>query len=235
MKKWAIIVAGGSGQRMGSPIPKQFLLLNDRPLLYYTIDAFYAAYSDMQVVLVLPADHLTLGQSLIDSAFADKNILLSTGGATRFDSVKNGLALTPTDAVIFVHDGVRCLVSPQLVRRCYEGALQSGAVVPAITASDSIRLRAASSAVTAPEEAPVDRTTVLNRDRVLLVQTPQTFLGEWLHQAFTLPYCEAFTDEATVLEQAGRRVTIVAGEETNIKITRPIDLLIAERYLQERG
>jgi 2-C-methyl-D-erythritol 4-phosphate cytidylyltransferase len=235
MKKWAIIVAGGSGQRMGSPIPKQFLLLNDRPLLYYTIDAFYAAYSDMQVVLVLPADHLTLGQSLIDSAFADKNILLTTGGATRFDSVKNGLALTPTDAVIFVHDGVRCLVSPQLVRRCYEGALQSGAVVPAITASDSIRLRAASSAVTAPEEAPVDRTTVLNRDRVLLVQTPQTFLGEWLHQAFTLPYCEAFTDEATVLEQAGRRVTIVAGEETNIKITRPIDLLIAERYLQERG
>jgi len=169
MKKWAIIVAGGSGQRMGSPIPKQFLLLNDRPLLYYTIDAFYAAYSDMQVVLVLPADHLTLGQSLIDSAFADKNILLTTGGATRFDSVKNGLALTPTDAVIFVHDGVRCLVSPQLVRRCYEGALQSGAVVPAITASDSIRLRAASSAATAPEEAPVDRTTVLNRDHVLLV------------------------------------------------------------------
>jgi 2-C-methyl-D-erythritol 4-phosphate cytidylyltransferase len=134
MKKWAIIVAGGSGQRMGSPIPKQFLLLNDRPLLYYTIDAFYAAYSDMQVVLVLPADHLTLGQSLIDSAFADKNIILTTGGATRFDSVKNGLALTPTDAVIFVHDGVRCLVSPQLVRRCYEGALQSGAVVPAIGA-----------------------------------------------------------------------------------------------------
>jgi 2-C-methyl-D-erythritol 4-phosphate cytidylyltransferase len=235
MKKWAIIVAGGSGQRMGSPIPKQFLLLNDRPLLYYTIDAFFAAYSDMQVVLVLPADHLTLGQSLIDSAFADKNIILTTGGATRFDSVKNGLALTPTDAVIFVHDGVRCLVSPQLVKRCYEGALQSGAVVPAITASDSIRLRAASSAATAPEEAPADRTTVLNRDRVLLVQTPQTFLGEWLHQAFTLPYCEAFTDEATVLEQAGRMVTIVAGEETNIKITRPIDLLIAERYLQERG
>lgn len=219
---------------MGSPIPKQFLLLNDRPLLYYTIDAFFAAYSDMQVVLVLPADHLTLGQSLIDSAFADKNILLTTGGATRFDSVKNGLALTPTDAVIFVHDGVRCLVSPQLVKRCYEGALQSGAVVPAITASDSIRLRAASAA-TAPEEAPADRTTVLNRDRVLLVQTPQTFLGEWLHQAFTLPYCEAFTDEATVLEQAGRMVTIVAGEETNIKITRPIDLLIAERYLLERG
>jgi len=235
MKKWAIIVAGGSGQRMGSPIPKQFLLLNDRPLLYYTIDAFFAAYSDMQVVLVLPADHLTLGQSLIDSAFADKNIILTTGGTTRFDSVKNGLALTPTDAVIFVHDGVRCLVSPQLVRRCYEGALQSGAVVPAITASDSIRLRAASSAATAPEEAPADRTTVLNRDRVLLVQTPQTFLGEWLHQAFTLPYCEAFTDEATVLEQAGRMVTIVAGEETNIKITRPIDLLIAERYLQERS
>ncbi|MFM8806951.1 MAG: 2-C-methyl-D-erythritol 4-phosphate cytidylyltransferase, partial [Sphingomonadales bacterium] len=151
-----------------------------------------------------------------------------------------------------VHDGVRCLVTPQLIRRCYEAALQSGAVVPAITASDSIRLRAAASDATTPGEAPADRTvvstdiaatanpvadrtTVLNRDRVLLVQTPQTFLGEWLHEAFTLSYNEAFTDEATVLEQAGRSVTIIAGEETNIKITRPIDLLIAERYLQERG
>lgn len=235
MKKWAIVVAGGSGQRMGASLPKQFLLLNDRPLLYYTLQAFIEAYDDMQLVLVLPADHLSLGQSLIDTAFADKNILLTTGGATRFDSVKNGLALTPTDAVIFVHDGVRCLVTPQLIRRCYEAALQSGAVVPAITASDSIRLRAAASDATAPGEAPADRTTVLNRDRVLLVQTPQTFLGEWLHEAFTLSYNEAFTDEATVLEQAGRSVTIIAGEETNIKITRPIDLLIAERYLQERG
>lgn len=252
MKKWAIIVAGGSGQRMGASLPKQFLLLNDRPLLYYTLQAFIEAYDDMQLVLVLPADHLSLGQSLIDTAFADKNILLTTGGATRFDSVKNGLALTPTNAVIFVHDGVRCLVTPQLIRRCYEAALQSGAVVPAITASDSIRLRAAASDATTPGEAPADRTvvstdiaaaanpvddrtTVLNRDRVLLVQTPQTFLGEWLHEAFTLSYNEAFTDEATVLEQAGRSVTVIAGEETNIKITRPIDLLIAERYLQERG
>lgn len=241
MKKWAIIVAGGSGLRMGQPMPKQFLILAERPLLYYTIDAFLKAYEDICIVLVLPKDFMETGEQLVQSAFSDKNIRLTTGGATRFDSVKNGLALTDREAIIFVHDGVRCLVTPPLIRRCYEKALQVGAVVPAISAKDSIRLRARESGVTETSAGnqldatpSTDCTTVLDRDNVLLVQTPQTFFGQWLHEAFQQGYQPHFTDEATVVEQTGRSISLVEGEETNIKITRPIDLLIAERYLQQR-
>jgi 2-C-methyl-D-erythritol 4-phosphate cytidylyltransferase len=225
MKKWAIIVAGGSGQRMGQALPKQFLLLGERPVLSYTIEAFLQAYDDIQIILVLPADFVSMGRQLVDTEFAGKNIQLTTGGVTRFDSVKNGLQLTDRESIVFVHDGVRCLVTPQLIRRCYEKAIVAGAAVPAISAKDSIRLRTS---------LPNEGTTVLNRDQVLLVQTPQTFFGHWLHDAFSLSYQEHFTDEATVVEQAGRAITVVEGEETNIKITRPIDLLLAERYLQER-
>lgn len=228
MKKWAIIVAGGSGLRMGGSVPKQFLTLADRPLLSYTIEAFLQAYDDVRIVLVLPKEFILMGEQLLRSDFADKNIQLAVGGATRFDSVKSGLALTDREAIIFVHDGVRCLVTPQLIQRCYETAQKAGAVVPAITAKDSIRLRASTNPTSA------ESTSVFDREQVLLVQTPQTFFGDWLHDAFTLPYQSAFTDEATVVEQTGRPICIVEGEETNIKITRPIDLLIAERYLQQR-
>jgi 2-C-methyl-D-erythritol 4-phosphate cytidylyltransferase len=227
MKKWAIIVAGGSGQRMGQALPKQFLLLGERPVLSYTIEAFLRSYEDIQIVLVLPADFVSMGRQLVDTEFAGKNIQLTTGGVTRFDSVKNGLQLTDRESIVFVHDGVRCLVTPQLIRRCYEKAIVTGAAVPAVTAKDSIRLR---SGLPHTDEG----TTVLNRDQVLLVQTPQTFFGHWLHDAFSLSYQEHFTDEATVLEQSGHSICMVEGEETNIKITRPIDLLLAERYLQER-
>jgi 2-C-methyl-D-erythritol 4-phosphate cytidylyltransferase len=231
MKKWAIIVAGGSGLRMGQAMPKQFLMLADRPLLSYTIEAFFQAYEDIRIVLVLPRDFMSMGEQLIEVEYAGKQIQLTQGGATRFDSVKNGLALTDRqDAIVFVHDGVRCLVSPSLIRRCYEKAIETGAVIPAIAANDSIRLRSQTA-----DSAGGNPTAVLNRDRVLLVQTPQTFYAHWLHEAFTLSYQEHFTDEATVVEQKGRSIAIVEGEETNIKITRPVDLLIAERYLQQRS
>jgi 2-C-methyl-D-erythritol 4-phosphate cytidylyltransferase len=212
---------------MGQALPKQFLLLGERPVLSYTIEAFLQAYDDIQIVLVLPADFASMGRQLVDTEFAGKNIQLTTGGVTRFDSVKNGLQLTDRESIVFVHDGVRCLVTPQLIRRCYEKAIVTGAAVPAVTAKDSIRLR---SGLPHTDEG----TTVLNRDQVLLVQTPQTFFGHWLHDAFSLSYQEHFTDEATVLEQSGHSICMVEGEETNIKITRPIDLLLAERYLQER-
>jgi 2-C-methyl-D-erythritol 4-phosphate cytidylyltransferase len=228
MKKSAIIVAGGSGSRMGQVLPKQFLLLADRPVLHHTIDAFLTAYDDIHIVLVLPRDFMSMGEQLIRSDFADKNISITEGGTTRFDSVKNGLMLTSREGIVFVHDGVRCLVTPPLIRRCFEQALVSGAVVPAVTAKDSIRLRADVTDAT-------EKTTVLNRDRVLLVQTPQTFFAAWLHDAFDTLYQDQFTDEATVVEHAGKTVVVIEGEETNIKITRPIDLLIAERYLAQRS
>jgi 2-C-methyl-D-erythritol 4-phosphate cytidylyltransferase len=220
MNKYAVIVAGGSGTRMGGNLPKQFMLLKDKPVLFYSIKAFLDAYDDLQVILVLPADHLDKGKELIKKHFKKNPIQIATGGDTRFQSVKNGLALIGKESIIFVHDGVRCLVSTELIQRCYEMAVSSGSAIPAIASKDSVRL--------AKDESnePLDRT------KVMLVQTPQTFHSKILLPAFNIDYKEKFTDEATVVESYGMRVSLVEGEETNIKITKPIDLLIAENILE---
>lgn len=222
MKKFAVIVAGGTGTRMGGAEPKQFMLLRDKPVLYYAIRAFFSAFSEIRVILVLPPVHLERGQSIVDTHFRKKDIQLTTGGDTRFQSVKNGLALVDRESIVFVHDAVRCLVSPELIRRCYDSAVSTGTAVPAVASPDSVRL------VVGEGNEPLDR------NRVMLVQTPQTFHSKILLPAFQIDYKEKFTDEATVVEAFGMRVSLVPGEETNIKITRPIDLLIAENYLAMR-
>jgi 2-C-methyl-D-erythritol 4-phosphate cytidylyltransferase len=223
MKKIAVIVAAGSGTRMGGASPKQFLLVNDKPVLYHTLKAFLSAFADIQIVLVLPADYTALGQKIIDAYFARDKIKLATGGETRFHSVKNGLQLAEDDAIIFVHDGVRCLVTENLIHRCYAEAVSSGTAIPVIPSKDSVRI--------VHEEG----NDAIDREKVMLVQTPQTFHSKILLPAFQIDYKEKFTDEATVVEAFGLKVTLVEGEENNIKITRPIDLLIAERILKEKG
>src|SRR5688500_17196796 len=132
MQKYAIIVAGGTGTRMGSNIPKQFLLLNDKPVLYYTLKVFLESYTDIQIVLVLPEEYTDLGREIIDAYFDYSRIQITAGGETRFHSVKNGLALAEKDAIIFVHDAVRCLVTTDLIHHCHENALKTGSAVPAI-------------------------------------------------------------------------------------------------------
>ena len=132
MKKYAVIVAGGAGIRMGGNLPKQFMLLKDKPLLYYTIRAFLNSYNDLQVILVLPVDYTDMGQEIIDAWFDKSRIQLAVGGDTRFQSVKNGLSLIEEDAIVFVHDGVRCLLSQGLIERCYNQALSTGTAIPAI-------------------------------------------------------------------------------------------------------
>src|SRR5437763_1245606 len=119
MKKYAIIVAGGIGTRMGSAIPKQFLLLNDRPVLYYTVKAFFEAFEDIQIILVLPEDYADIGKEIIDAYFDYSQIQITCGGETRFHSVQNGLKLVREESIIFVHDAVRCMISTELIRRCY--------------------------------------------------------------------------------------------------------------------
>ncbi len=220
MKKNAIIVAGGSGIRMGSSIPKQFMLLNEKPLLYYTIKAFLDAYEDLQIILVLPLDYTDMGQEIIDAYFDKSRIRITAGGDTRFQSVKNGLALVEDEAIVFVHDGVRCLVSKELIHRCYEQAVETGTAVPAITSRDSIRV--------ITEEG----NEAFDRNKVKLIQTPQTFHSKILLPAFQIDYKDKFTDEATVVEAFGINVSLVEGEEDNIKITRPVDLLIAGQLLK---
>jgi 2-C-methyl-D-erythritol 4-phosphate cytidylyltransferase len=224
MEKYAIIVAGGTGTRMGSATPKQFLLLNDKPILYYTLKVFLEAYPDIQIILVLPEEYTDLGREIIDAYFDYSRIQITSGGETRFDSVKKGLALVDKDSIIFVHDAVRCLVTADLIHRCYENAVRVGSAVPATRSKDSVRLL---------NEEENDN-EIIDRSKVVFVQTPQTFHSRILLPAFQIDYKERFTDEATVVEAFGLKIALVEGEENNIKITRPIDLLVAENLLKER-
>lgn len=222
MKKYAVIVAGGIGQRMGADIPKQFLLLQNKPILWHTLQTFLLAFIDLQIILVLPKDNLSEGENLCKDLHAEERISLTIGGTTRFHSVQNGLALVKDPSIVFVHDGVRCLVSQNLIHRCYAQTLERGSAVPAVSATDSIRI--------------VDEYThkVANRNQVRILQTPQTFLSALLLPAYQQSYQESFTDEATVLEAYGHEVMLIEGEYENIKITRPTDLLIAQSFLTAR-
>lgn len=223
MKKYAIIVAGGTGRRMGNPMPKQFLLLNDKPVLYYTLKTFLEAYSDLQIILVLPEDYSDMGKEVIDAYFDYTRIQVTFGGETRFHSVQNGLKLVREESIVFVHDAVRCLVSIDLIHECYDHALVMGTAVPVVRSRDSVRIL--------NEEG--NDNEVLDRNKVVLVQTPQTFHSKILLPAFNIDYKEQFTDEATVVESFGLKISLVEGEENNIKITKPVDLLIAEALLSE--
>jgi len=223
MKKYAVIVAGGSGTRMGASIPKQFMLLKDKPVLYYSIKAFVDTYPDLQVILALPVEYMDMGQEIIDAYFDKDRIRITAGGDSRFQSVKNGLELVEEESVIFVHDGVRCLLSSDLIRRCYAMAIETGSAIPVVPSKDSIRM------LTEEGNEAVDR------NRVMLVQTPQVFHSKILLPAFQIDYKDKFTDEATVVEAYGLKVSLVDGEENNIKITRPVDMLLAEKLLDESG
>ena len=221
MKKVAVIVAGGSGSRMNSALPKQFLLLNNKPVLFYTLDTFLKAYSDLTIILVLPEEHIAAGQEIIDAWFDYHRIQITAGGRTRFHSVQNGLQLITEESIVFVHDGVRCLISTDLVHRCYNAALEYGSAIPVIDSKDSVRLQ------------KDDRNEALDRNLVKLVQTPQTFHSKILLPAYKIDFKDKFTDEATVVEAFGLKVHLVEGEENNFKITTPVDLLIAEQILKK--
>lgn len=203
-------------------MPKQFMHLKERPVLYYTLSTFLKAYDDMQIILVLPADYTDRGQKIIDAWFDKKKIRITAGGDTRFQSVKNGLQLAEDDSIIFVHDGVRCLLSVDLIHRCYEKAVETGSAVPVIPARDSVRL------------INDEGNDAMDRNKVMLVQTPQTFHSKILLPAFQVDYKDKFTDEATVVEAYGLKVSLIEGEENNIKITKPVDILTAEKILEER-
>ena len=221
MYKYAIIVAGGAGTRIGGELPKQFQLLKGRQVLWYTLKAFTDAYEDVQIILVLPGDHMEKGEELTKE-FPSQRIRMTSGGQTRFQSVKNGLGFVDAHSIVFVHDGVRCLVTAELIRRCGEATLEKGNAIPSVEITDTIRIE------TAAGYEPMDR------KHVRIIQTPQTFLSTIIKPAFEQPYEESFTDDACVVERTGVKINLIEGEATNIKITRPVDLLIAEKILEER-
>lgn len=219
MKKIAVIVAGGSGTRMKNVVPKQFIPLKGKPVLYYTLSAFLDAYEDLEIILVLPEEHIATGQEIIDAYFDYSRIQITTGGRTRFHSVQNGLKLIGEECIILVHDAVRCLITTDLIQRCYTEALNFGSAIPVINSTDSLRIIAENT-----NEA-------LDRNKIKLVQTPQTFHSKIILPAFNIDYKDKFTDEATVVEAFGLKVHLIEGEENNFKITRPADLLLAESII----
>ena len=223
MKKTAIIVAGGTGQRMGATLPKQFLTIEGKSILLHTLSQFVTAFWDINFVIVLPADFIQEGQNLIASSGFNQHFQFVAGGDTRFQSVKNGLAQADSESIVFVHDAVRCLLTPDLIQRCYQQAIEKGSAIPAVSSTDTIRITEGT------------KHHVVDRTNVMMIQTPQTFNAALLKKAFEQDYQPAFTDEANVLEASGKEVYLIEGEYENIKITRPLDLAIAEYILAKRA
>lgn len=219
--RYAVIVAGGKGLRMGSDIPKQFLLLDKQPVLSYAIRAFLDTFADIRLIVVHASGDEPFVRAVTDQ-FPGIPFRLATGGETRFHSVQNGLRWVEEPSVVFIHDGVRPLVSSGLIRRCEHAAREHGSAVPALELKESIRR------ISGADNFAEDRT------RFRAVQTPQTFLSELVLEAFRQPYDPGFTDEASVAEKAGISIHLVPGEDRNIKITRPEDLVLAETLLTER-
>ena len=221
---YAVIVAGGKGQRMGSDVPKQFLPLLGEPVLLHTVRRFFNALPGIHIRVVLPVNALETAQTILAPLQKQAPELeLIAGGETRFDSVKNGLNAIQGDAWVMVHDGVRPMVSKAFLQYCLLEAEQAGSAVPVLPVKDSMRW--------------VDEkgSKVLERAHIMAVQTPQVFKLEQLKKAFQQPYQASFTDEATVYEALGKTVHLVQGQGENIKITTPDDLFLAEYHLKNGG
>lgn len=222
MKDYVIIVAGGKGLRMGSDIPKQFLPVKGLPVLMRTIRRFREYSERLGIILVLPQAQQDYWRELCEQYDFHEDYRIANGGATRFHSVKNGLALVPDgeDGIVGVHDGVRPFPSIEVISRCYEEARRSGAVVPATPVIETLRHL---------DGSPGGKT--VPRGEYRLVQTPQTFAIGLLKKAYSQNFTELFTDDASVVEIYGHAITLVEGNRENIKITTPYDLKIAETLI----
>ena len=227
MRDYIIVVAGGKGLRMGSDIPKQFLPIGGKPVLMRTLERFREYSDDLQIILVLPEAQQEYWQGLCEKYDFKVEYMLANGGQTRFHSVQNGLALVPDDAegVVGVHDGVRPFPSIEVIRNCYETARTAKAVIPVIPVVETLRHISLTS-----HPLPLTSKTV-PRDEYRLVQTPQTFDIQLLKAANRQPYNDGFTDDASVVESYGHKITLVEGNRENIKITTPYDITVAEAII----
>ena len=227
MRTIAIIVAGGSGTRFGAQVPKQFLALQGKPILMHTIQAFWENRDgSIDVIVTLPESQMDVWQDLCREHGFDVPHRLVPGGATRWHSVKNALdsigGFDDVD-VIAVHDGVRPLVSPALIGRSLDTARKQGSAIPVVMLNDSVR------------QLDGDASHALDRSSLRAVQTPQAFDARMLVAAYSQPFDPTFTDDASVVERAGHAVTLVEGDPVNLKITRPMDLALAEYLLTDHA
>jgi 2-C-methyl-D-erythritol 4-phosphate cytidylyltransferase len=220
MKKFAIIVAGGTGSRLGGEIPKQFLLLGGKPLLMHSIEIFYQYDPTIHIIVAMhPAYTGKWTELCAESHFMIPH-QLAPGGETRFHSVRNALALVSGNGLVAVHDAARPLATVDLVIRTFQSALEHGSAIPCIPVNETVR------------SVENGRVNLIDRASLRITQTPEVFDIALLRNAYEQPYCESFTDDGSVLEATGRRVHLVDGEPTNLKVTLPGDIEVAEVLLK---
>jgi len=220
MKLYALIVAGGTGERMMSEIPKQFIEIAGKPILMHTIEIFKQFDNSIDIITVLPENQLRYWNELQLKHSFNISQTIVRGGKTRYHSVKNGLEFIDEPGLVAIHDGVRPFVSIETIKRCFETAEKLGNAIPVISPSDSVRM------ITEKGNEAVDR------DRIKFVQTPQVFRTELIQKAYRQDYLPEFTDDAMVLEKTGEKINMVDGNRENIKITNPGDLIIAQSLFQ---
>ena len=219
-KEYAVIVAGGSGSRMNSEIPKQFLTVHGLPVLMHTIKAFYDYNNDLSIIVVLPSSEMNLWERLCRKHHFSIPVTLVTGGKTRFQSVRNGLEKIESEGVVAIHDGVRPLVNREIIAASFQIAALHGSAIAAVRLKESIRV------------TDKDETKTVDRSKYRIIQTPQTFQVKIIKQAYNSPEVPGFTDDASVVEKAGYKISLFEGSYRNIKITTPEDLIIAEAFLK---
>ncbi len=221
-QKYVVIVAGGTGVRMNHEVPKQFLKIAGKPVIVHAIEKFLTYDKTVNVILVCHADYMKHLNFLLSEYFPKNTFKLTNGGATRFQSVKNGLELiSDTKGVVAIHDAARPFVSIATIKNCFETASQKGNAVPVIQINDSLR------------QISNQKNNSVNRNEFKIVQTPQCFKINLIKKAFEQAYNTSFTDDATVAEQMGMEINLVEGNSENIKITTPADLKIAETLLSK--
>lgn len=214
-----IIVAGGSGRRMGATLPKQFMMLGQQPVLARSINRIHEALPKAEIVVVLPSEWVEMWRNMA-ARFDVARHKIATGGKERFHSVQNGIAaLSDEVRTIAVHDAVRPLVSKKLIIRLVLATDESAAVIPVVAPADSFR------------EVEGDESHIVNRSRLRMVQTPQLFRADVLRRAYEQPFSESFTDDASVVEAMGEKITLVEGERENFKLTTPTDMILAEAII----
>jgi len=219
MDLYALIVAGGTGKRMGSDIPKQFLELAGRPILMHSIERFRSFDNGINIIVVLPGEEFSLWDLLKKKHSFSIPHSVVKGGSSRFFSVKNGLELVPNNSIVAIHDGARPLVAGGTIRRTFEKAAELGNAIPVIPGNNSLRMLTGNGSIP------------LERHHVMIVQTPQVFKSDLIKKAYLQDYCSDFTDDATVLEKTGEKINLVEGNRENIKITNPEDLIITAALL----
>jgi 2-C-methyl-D-erythritol 4-phosphate cytidylyltransferase len=213
--EYALIVAGGKGTRMGSNVPKQFLELKGVPILVHTVQAFLRYSGALRIILVLPASEIKTWQK-VSTRYSLPAVLLQTGGDTRFQSVKRGLEKIKEEGLVAIHDGVRPLVSEDIIAASFRLAAIQGSAVASVPLKESLRV------------TDQQGTRALDRSQYRLIQTPQTFRTALIRKAYELPEEPSLTDDASVAERAGHKISLFEGSYRNIKITDREDLVIAE-------